>query len=357
LKAQVSNGGQGTGELSQTPPQTPEDVVRTLLLVAPEAGKPPPEIIGAALKAAKIPITDSALMKALMEAAGPGAKKPPADIVARARHAAGVYTHDAEKSAAPEPSDTGYVAHKTIQVPKGNGSSHTAVTFNNGIAMMSDKPAKANRILDAMQAGIRLGPATEPEPRQSSGLGPPGAEGFQLPETPEDVVKTLLTLIPDAGAPPPEVVAQAMAASGVPCTEANLRKALKLANGREPLREELMVAEASAQAYKPGAAKREEEANAAEKGSMSSSSKMPRSPKKVMPQPTDERTPEEVVKVLCSAAPGLGQPPPTVVGMALRQAGVQASEETVKRALKAAGDPNPSSKDIRTAMAAAQDLE
>lgn len=41
--------------------QSPEDVVRMLLLAAPDAGRPPPEIVGAALKAAGVPVTDQSL--------------------------------------------------------------------------------------------------------------------------------------------------------------------------------------------------------------------------------------------------------------------------------------------------------
>eukprot|EP00435_Cladocopium_sp_Y103_P034140 s2372_g8.t1 len=96
--------------------------------------------------------------------------------------------------------------------------------------------------------------------------------------------------------------------------------------------------------------------------------------------------PEEIIEALLRAAPGLGQPPPEVVGLALRQAGVAICEDgnlirmdrdgsgwirmdqdgsgwirmdqdTVRRALRAAGDHTPSTNALRMALAAGQDDE
>lgn len=55
---------------SFTIPTGPEEVVRTLCLVAPDAGRPPPEVVGAALKAAGIAATEENLTRALREAQG-----------------------------------------------------------------------------------------------------------------------------------------------------------------------------------------------------------------------------------------------------------------------------------------------
>jgi len=364
LRAQRLSPDTGYGsELSERPPQTPEDVVRTLMLVAPDSGKPPPEIIGAALKAAGIPVTDQALSKALQEAYGPGAKKLPPEIAARARAAAGQYAYEpSSKSKKPEPSDAGYVGHTTIKEPKGNGSAPTAITFTNGLALMSDKPAKANRVLEAMRAGMRVSPFNEPEslseePEVHQKLDLNAVGGMLLPQTPEDVARTLMRLIPDAGSPPPEVIGAAMKASGVAATEENLQKALREAMGRDPRPDELLTAQAASQEYK-GAKHMAEAFGEEQGGAKSSSSKMPRSAQKPKVSATNERAPEEIIQVLCSAAPDLGQPPATVVGMALRQAGLRVTEEKIKKALTAAGyGSDPSSKDIKTAMAAGQDLE
>eukprot|EP00913_Durusdinium_trenchii_P025356 g23805.t1 len=64
--SQMQGGG------SFTLPKGPEEreVVRTLCQVAPDAGRPPPEVVGAALKAAGLPATDENLEKALREAKG-----------------------------------------------------------------------------------------------------------------------------------------------------------------------------------------------------------------------------------------------------------------------------------------------
>ncbi|CAJ1339710.1 unnamed protein product [Effrenium voratum] len=53
---------------SFTLPTSAEDVVKTLCQVAPDAGRPPPEVVGAALKAAGLPATEENLQKALQEA-------------------------------------------------------------------------------------------------------------------------------------------------------------------------------------------------------------------------------------------------------------------------------------------------
>ncbi|CAL1166018.1 unnamed protein product [Cladocopium goreaui] len=71
--------------------QSPEDVVRMLLLAAPDAGRPPPEIVGAALKAAGVPINDQNLIRALEEAAGARGGNPSREDVVRARSGAHDY--------------------------------------------------------------------------------------------------------------------------------------------------------------------------------------------------------------------------------------------------------------------------
>ncbi|CAK9091550.1 unnamed protein product [Durusdinium trenchii] len=69
--------------------QSPEDVVRMLLLAAPDAGRPPPEIVGAALKAAGVQINDELLD--IKEAAGARGGTPSREDVVRARSGAHDY--------------------------------------------------------------------------------------------------------------------------------------------------------------------------------------------------------------------------------------------------------------------------
>ncbi|CAJ1407304.1 unnamed protein product [Effrenium voratum] len=311
--------------------QSPEDVVRMLLLAAPDAGRPPPEIVGAALKAAGVQANDQNLIRALQEAAGARGGNPSREDLLRARSGAQEYIVPARE---PDSGSEGSLPERPMPEIKYQSPSTPAITFNNALAQMKKKPIQAMRLLESMRASM-------PDVAALRG-------SFTLPTSAEDVVKTLCQVAPDAGRPPPEVVGAALKAAGLPATEENLQKALQEAFARTPSKEEIMTAKLAAEQYSTVPSGGYVEADLA---TGASSSPMP------LRARNNDVKPEDIIEALLQAAPGLGQPPPEVVGMALRQAGVAVTEETVVRALRAAGDDHPSTNSIRIAWAAAQDEE
>lgn len=343
--------------------QSPEDVVQMLLLAAPGAGRPPPEIVGAALKAAGVPINDQNIIRALEEAAGARGGNPSREDVVRARAGAHDYkvaprpdsdggssgSEDAPRMERPMPE----IKYQTAATP--------AITFNNALAQMTKKPIQAMRILESMRATMPDVAALQRMEQMRNG------GSFTLPKGPEEVVRTLCQVAPDAGRPPPEVVGAALKAAGLPATEENLEKALREALGHAPSSEDMTTARTAAAQYSAGVPASAAAAAAAgdvleaphsgmpggylRETSGGSSSSGPKNGRPKGPRP------EEIIEALLRAAPGLGQPPPEVVGLALRQAGVTVNEDTVFRALRAAGHQSPSSNALRMALAAGQDDE
>lgn len=255
---------------------------------------------------------------------------------------------------------------------KYNGSSVPAVTYNNGIAQMGEEEKRmrsANTLLEQMRRGRIV-----PSPAQKKALD--GQEDGQASKEqiakkgsnkatpsvdtpdPEAVVKTLMALSPDSGRPPPDVVGAALKASGLANSDQNVIRALRQALGREPRNEEVGIAKLAAEQFATSQVAGAAEPARSGGGGSSSSSKASKAIKSTQPLPAPaERSPEDIIQTLLRAAPGLGQPPPEVVGMALRQAGGRINEENVIRALKAAGDSRPSQRSVRVAMASAEDTE
>lgn len=326
--------------------QSPEDVVRMLLLAAPDAGRPPPEIVGAALKAAGVPINDQNLIRALEEAAGARGGNPSREDVVRARSGAHEY------KVAPRPdSDGGSSGSEDSARPREPRQQEikpqtavASITFNSALAQMNKKPIQAMRVLESMRVSMPDVAALQRMDQLRNG------GSFTLPKEPEEVVRTLCQVAPDAGRPPPEVVGAALKAAGLPATEENLEKALHEALGHRPSSEDMTLARTAAAQYSGGTSPG---GYGVEPGGGSSSSSKP----KVRQPPSRGPQPEEIIEALLRAAPGLGQPPPEVVGLALRQAGVAICEDTVRRALRAAGDHAPSTNALRMALAAGQDDE
>lgn len=385
--AEMLRNSRWPGQPPKEIPKTPEDVIRTLMAVAPEAGRPPPEVVGLALQAAGINISDYNLSKALQEAAGPGTVRPQRADIEVARNAASVYNpNDTAKSLqsaqlASLGCNSGYVQATGGLMPspfpkpkniKYNGSSVPAVTYNNGIAQMGEEEKRmrsANTLLEQMRRGRIV-----PSPAQKKALD--GQEDGQASKEqiakkgsnkatpsvdtpdPEAVVKTLMALSPDSGRPPPDVVGAALKASGLANSDQNVIRALRQALGREPRNEEVGIAKLAAEQFATSQVAGAAEPARSGGGGSSSSSKASKAIKSTQPLPAPaERSPEDIIQTLLRAAPGLGQPPPEVVGMALRQAGGRINEENVIRALKAAGDSRPSQRSVRVAMASAEDTE
>jgi len=327
------------------------------------------------------------LSKALQEAAGPGTVRPQRADIEVARNAASVYNpNDTAKSLqsaqlASLGCNSGYVQATGGLMPspfpkpkniKYNGSSVPAVTYNNGIAQMGEEEKRmrsANTLLEQMRRGRIV-----PSPAQKKALD--GQEDGQASKEqiakkgsnkatpsvdtpdPEAVVKTLMALSPDSGRPPPDVVGAALKASGLANSDQNVIRALRQALGREPRNEEVGIAKLAAEQFATSQVAGAAEPARSGGGGSSSSSKASKAIKSTQPLPAPaERSPEDIIQTLLRAAPGLGQPPPEVVGMALRQAGGRINEENVIRALKAAGDSRPSQRSVRVAMASAEDTE
>eukprot|EP00930_Biecheleria_cincta_P024729 TRINITY_DN17673_c0_g2_i1.p1 TRINITY_DN17673_c0_g2~~TRINITY_DN17673_c0_g2_i1.p1 ORF type:complete len:432 (+),score=97.78 TRINITY_DN17673_c0_g2_i1:79-1296(+) len=388
--AEMLRNSRWPGQPPKEIPKTPEDVIRTLMAVAPEAGRPPPEVVGLALQASGIPITDYNLSKALAEAAGPGTVPPKRADIEVARNAASVYNpNDTAKSLqsaqlASLGCNSGYVQATGGLMPspvlkpkdiKYNGSSVPAVTYNNGIAQMGEyekKMRSANTLLEQMRRGRIVPSASQKKEQDSKEAAQKGKEQVQtvakkgsnkastsadLPD-PEAVVRTLMLLSPDSGRPPPDVVGAALKASGVGNSDQSVIRALREALGREPRNDEVGIAKLAAEAFTPAQVGGAIEPSGSSGGGSSSSSKGSKVSKSSQPVPAPaEPSPEDIIQTLLRAAPGLGQPPPEVVGMALRQAGGRINEENVIRALKAAGDSIPSQRSVRVAMASAEDTE
>jgi len=371
-------------------PKTPEDVIRTLMAVAPEAGRPPPEVVGLALQASGISITDYNLSKALAEAAGPGTIRPQRADIEVARNAASVYNpNDTAKSLqsaqlASLGCNSGYVQATGGLMPslvpkpkdiKYNGSSVPAVTYYNGLAQMGEHEKKmrsANTLLEQMRRGRIVPSPSQQKEQDSKEDGEKGTEENQIvakkgsnkaiapvdiPD-PEAVVRTLMLLSPDSGRPPPDVVGAALKASGVGSSDQMVIRALRESLGREPRNDEVGMAKIAAEAFTPSQGGGATEPVGSSGGGSSSSSKASKGSKSIQALPAPaEPSPEDIIQTLLRAAPGLGQPPPEVVGMAMRQAGGRINEENVIRALKAAGDSKPSQRSVKVAMASADDTE
>mmetsp|Transcript_43170 Transcript_43170/g.100670 ORF Transcript_43170/g.100670 Transcript_43170/m.100670 type:complete len:358 (-) Transcript_43170:78-1151(-) len=337
--------------------QSPEDVVRMLLLAAPDAGRPPPEIVGAALKAAGVQATDKNLIRALQEAAGARGGNPSKEDLVRAR--TGAHEYQALPRDMDMKDEGALPGEKKPDRPmpeiKYNTPSTPAITFNNALAQMK-KPVQALRILESMRAGM-------PDLATLQKMDSLCSGSFMPPQSPEEVVRTLMQVVPDAGAPPPEVVGAALKAAGLPATDENLEKALRAAGGGKPSSQDMTAARAAAAQYSAAGAPAGYPVKTDGYGTSTSSSSKGKAAAAACEPPLGRKTaghhgkPEDIIKALLSAGPGLGQPPPEVVGLALRQAGVAISEDIVTRALRAAGDPKPSSRAVRTALAAAQDDE
>lgn len=336
--------------------QSPEDVVQMLLLAAPDAGRPPPEIVGAALKAAGVQATDENLIRALQEAAGARGGNPKKEDLDRAR--TGAHSYQAlprDMDGQPGSPIAREKSDRPMPEIKYNTPSTPAITFNNALAQMK-KPVQAMRILESMRMGM---PDVAMNQRMT-GLNGFDPDSFIPPKTPEDVVRTLMQVVPDAGLPPPEIVGAALKAAGIPATEENLERALKAVGGSsKPSSQDMTAARAAAAQYSasgPGDGY-PSFPDAPIMGTGTSAGSRAKAPSTKASGGGSEARPEDLMKALLQAAPGLGQPPPEVVGLALKQAKVSINEDVVIRALRAAGDKHPSANSIRTALAAAQDDE
>lgn len=360
----VAASGVGAGAV------TPEEAMQRLLQAAgPGAGSPPPEVVGAALKATNVaptaenvrralemalggaaptaaqvatamrtatdglpddffeappagadvpgsipkPTTPEEVVEVLKMAAGPSAGQPPADVVGTALRRAGLEI----------------TAENVLRALK---------AANPGAGEPSSKDlgdALKAAMAEPGPAGYGVGPTSSQLPGASAqtgaGVPPTGVPPAGVPpvamQTPEEVVRALLQIAgADAGQPPPEILGTALQASGLPVTRDNVLRALRAAGvgGGSPTEEDVQKCLAGAQA--PATA-----------------------------QPAAPATPEEVIFALRMAAgPGAGTPPPEVVGAALHQAKVSPlSAEAVVRALKEAGHTSPSPEVVQAALQAA----
>lgn len=190
--------------------------------------------MGAALKAAGVPINDQNLIRALEEAAGARGGNPSREDVVRARSGA----HDYKVAPRPD-SDGGSSGSEDSARPREPRQQEikpqtavASITFNSALAQMNKKPIQAMRVLESMRVSMPDVAALQRMDQLRNG------GSFTLPKEPEEVVRTLCQVAPDAGRPPPEVVGAALKAAGLPATEENLEKALHEALGHRPSSED-----------------------------------------------------------------------------------------------------------------------
>jgi len=158
---------------------------------------------------------------------------------------------------------------------------------------------------------------------------------------------------PGAGAPPPEILGQALTSMGVPATPENVERAARAIVQQQQLQQQ--------QQQQPGVA-------------------VPQPPSGgAPPQPAANvakaavaavTTPEDAIRALRDVAAASSGPdgaaastepmPPDVVGLALRATGLPATSENIKRALREAagpGAPEPSMDDVVAALEAAANYQ
>mmetsp|Transcript_50343 Transcript_50343/g.80446 ORF Transcript_50343/g.80446 Transcript_50343/m.80446 type:complete len:433 (-) Transcript_50343:106-1404(-) len=354
----VAASGVGVGAV------TPEEAVQRLLQAAgPGAGSPPPEVVGAALKATNVAPTAENVRRALEMALG-GAAPTAAQVATAMRTATDGLPDNFFEAPAPGADVPGSIPKPTtpeevVEVLKmaagpsaGQPPADVVGTAlrRAGLEITADNVLRALKAAnpgagepsskdlgDALKAamaepgpeGYGVGPTSSQLPggAQTGGVPPAGGVPPVAMQTPEEVVRALLQIAgADAGQPPPEILGTALQASGLPVTRDNVLRALRAAGvgGGSPTEEDVQKALAGAQA--PATA-----------------------------QPAAPATPEEVIFALRMAAgPGAGTPPPEVVGAALHQAKVSPlSAEAVVRALKEAGHTSPSPEVVQAALQAA----
>lgn len=342
---------------------TPEDAVQRLLDVAgPGAGSPPPEVVGAALKAMSIDPTSGNVRRALQTALGGAA--PTAAQVAVALQAATdgmpdlsqadvAGGPDAAAASIPKPSTPEEVISILVQTAGPSAGRPPADVVGtalrkSGLEITAENVLRALKAAnpdvaepsskdlgDALKAamqqpgpgGYGVGPTSSQLPGATPATGATPAAGSAV-QTPEEVVRALLQIAgPAAGQAPPEVLGTALRAAGLPVTRDNVLRALRAAGVGSPTEEDVQKGLAGAD---------EPLSTGAGPGG---------------PGPS----PEEVIFALRMAAgPGAGTPPPEVVGAALHQAKVSPlSAEAVVRALKEAGHTAPSPEVVQAALQAA----
>lgn len=349
---------------------SPEAAVEALLRTAgPGAGSPPPEVVGAALKAMGVAATAENVERALRAALG-GATPTSEQVAAAQQTASAGLPPDffdsplpgAEPSAAAAPPLTSQSPEAVIQMliqAAGPGAGHppadvvgtalrqagVEITTDNVIRALKEAAGPgagepSSKVLgEALKAamaapgpnGFGVGPTSDALKTPGASAAPgasPGAMPGAAPQTPEEVVETLLALVgKEAGEAPAEVLGAALVASGLPASRENVLRALKAAGRATTAEEDIQKAMAAAAAGAAGAGA-------------------------VPPGAGGMSTPEEVVFALRTAAgPGAGRPPAQVVGVALKQAQVTPlSAEVVIRALKEAGYNEPSAQEVQAAL-------
>lgn len=376
------------------PGPSPEEAMRMLRQAAgPDAGLPPPDVVGAALQAMGVAVTDENLARAFREALGPDAAPPSAEAIAAAKvgaqaHASGEplpgAAMDAEAAqmgaaspmgqqmASPEsvvaalfqavgPGVAGLPPPEVI----GQALRSAGLTVTAQVAMRALQaaglPATTETVAAALAGASGAGvpgmggaAAGDPLGGPESAQGPPMGEA---PNTPEEIMRFLIQAAgPGAGVPPADVVGAALASSGLPATADNLMRALREVQGREPSAEEVVAAlKGAAQGFTPP----EEDLGATAPAGATPAPSVP--PVGAGPgaagMPAVYSTPEEVVLTLCQVAgPGAGRPPPEVVGVAMKASGLPVTAESLTRALRAAAGPSgpePTAAEVAAAMSGA----
>lgn len=358
---------------------SPEEVIRMLLQVAgPGAGIPPPEVVGTALMRSGVLLTEENVIRALKEAAGNN-DSPPVEAVRIAlaagnsdlvpAGATGAEARSADTLRGPTSKATGLEsptpedAVRALMETAGPGAGVPPPEIVGAALRALKVPPSVENVARALKAAggpearapspsevaTALAAATADDPPLGNDaatrqFSPPGTLSSR---SPEEVIQTLRAAAgPGAGTPPPEIVGVALKTAMVPLTIENIVRALVAAAG-------------------PGAEPPSADAVAAAMAAASADSTLldgtTSARKPLQADLPAAPSPEEVIRLLRKAA-GMqeGTPPPDVVGMALRKAGVRTTPENIIRALKEASGPGgepPSPESVAAAALAAAGID
>eukprot|EP00419_Tripos_fusus_P004873 CAMPEP_0172688156 /NCGR_PEP_ID=MMETSP1074-20121228/22222_1 /TAXON_ID=2916 /ORGANISM="Ceratium fusus, Strain PA161109" /LENGTH=467 /DNA_ID=CAMNT_0013507755 /DNA_START=315 /DNA_END=1714 /DNA_ORIENTATION=- len=375
-------------ELSEA---SPESVVRALIAAAgPNAGVPPPEVVGIALRTAGVPLTIESAMRALREASAPGVDTPSQQDIAVVLQAAtlgeaalrnsempsAAATNKPPLGRSPEPEEVVHALKRAAGIDnetpppevvgaalRAAGVEATVQNVMRALQAAAGPNAQVPSIEDVTAASKAMRTSNAGQSDVSASVS-----SAQVDASPEAVVQTLLKLAgPGSGVPPPEIVGAALRQAGVPATPQNVARALQEAGGlgsQPASKQAIEVALKTMQAPLSGSTSAAQfsapdvvAASSMETGApaaMTREQAMPEQAPTPPPALPQDPSPEQVVHALIQAAgAGAGTPPPDVVGSALRMMQVPPTQENIVRALQAAaglsaGPPTP--QDVAVAL-------
>lgn len=293
---------------------------------AEEASVPPPQ---QQQGAAPPGVTSSpeAVIATLIQVAGPGLGVPPPEIVGQALRSAGI-------PATPEN------AARALKAADPSGLSADAVAVF-AVIEAANAPPEGQM------------PAATPGTLQGAQSSAPFAP------SPESVAAALTQAAgPGAGAPPPEIIQQALVMMGLPATPENMERTLRAIAQEQQVRQ---VQQVQQPLQPPLQAQQSAQSDAGFPMPVAGASQEAVDTARAVM--ASVQTPEDAVRALRQVAaasagdlPDSEQPPPEVIGQTVCAMGLPPTKENMRRALKEAagpGAPEPSMEDIVVALEAA----